>query len=156
MITSEIRYMKEAKTSVIKFTGKVESRTAELIAEVAEAIVADIRSSWSGSSPSAKGHAPAVVTGNLDTSIFVERTGRDVMGRFARDDKASLRFIRIDTTRGQSPTYTTRGGVQKSRGQYGMALEDPAYLNRPYLAPALDRAVAHLPMMAVRKGIFRV
>jgi hypothetical protein len=102
--------------------------------EIAQYIVEDIRSSWSAQSPSNVGSPPAVDTGNLDSSVKLERTGRDERGRFANAANTAVHFVRIDTTQGSNP-----GG----RGQYAAALEDPDYFNRPYMRPAVERAAEH-------------
>lgn len=99
--------------------------------EVANAIVADIRSNWSaGRQAIGSGTPPGMDTGNLDSSIRVEQQGRDEGGRFTGKDKAA-RYIHIDTSEGSNP-----GG----RGNYSMALEDPDYYNLPFVAPALERS----------------
>lgn len=99
--------------------------------EVANAIVADIRSSWSaGRQAIGSGTAPGMDTGNLDSSIRVEKQGRDEGGRFSGKDKAA-RYIHVDTTDGSD---------NRGRGNYAMALEDPDYYNLPFVAPALERS----------------
>ncbi len=76
------------------------------------------------------GNAPAVDTGNLDSSIKVEKQGRDEQGRFSKKDTAA-RYIHIDTSTGDNPN---------GRGNYAAALEDPSYYNLPFVAPALERS----------------
>lgn len=99
--------------------------------DTANAIVADIRSSWSATRQAAgSGTAPAMDTGNLDSSVKVDRQGRDELGRFAGKD-AAVRFIRVNTAEGSNPGR---------RGNYAMALEDPDYYNLPFIAPALERS----------------
>lgn len=92
---------------------------------MAQMVKADIQSSWSGSSPSAIGSPPAVVTGVLNDGILVEKTGRNSKGQFAKD--GAVRFIQFDTS-------------ASGDGQYASALEDEGYLDRPFIAPALERA----------------
>lgn len=127
MLTLKFRETSNWRT-MIAVEKKVEKGASEGARETAEAIVADIQSSWSGSSPSAYGTAPAYLTGVLDSSVVVEDQGRDEGGRFASKD-AELFYITVNTA------------DNDDRGQnYAMALEDPEYLNRPFLAPALKRA----------------
>lgn len=91
--------------------------------EAAMDIVADIRGSWSGQSPSSPGNPPAVVTGELDRSIKVKE-GRDIAGRFATTDNAVSYAIVVES-------------------DYGAALEfgDPSknLAPRPFLRPAIFR-----------------
>ena len=116
--------------TMIAIERKLKNQTREAVEATAEGIVNDIRSSWSSVSPSSVGSPPAIVTGNLDSSVVVDPQGRDVLGRFAGKD-AEVLFIRVDTSEGANPG---------DRGNYAMALEDPDYLDRPFLAPALERA----------------
>lgn len=79
----------------------------------AELIVNDIRGSWSGSSPSSPGSAPAVVTGELDASIRAEK----VSG-------------------GNNPTYS----IEASAGHAGYLEKGTRHMaKRPYIYPAMRR-----------------
>jgi hypothetical protein len=99
--------------------------------DTANAIVADIRSSWSaGRQAMGSGTPPAMDTGNLDSSVKVEKQGRDDLGRFAGKD-ATVRYIQVNTAEGSNPN---------GRGNYAMALEDADYYNLPFIAPALERS----------------
>jgi len=94
-----------------------------------EALKADIRANWSPPPPpSAVGDAPAVRTGNLDSSIFIDSV-RDVRGRFA---KASDNFVAVEMT-----IDTEKGKDPQGRGQYAVAVEELNF--RPFVEPAVDR-----------------
>lgn len=107
-------------------------RVEASVKEAAEALKADIRSSWSSTSPSRPGNPPAMDTGNLDSAIFVDTAGRDASGRFASDADAVRAFVRIDTTQGSS---------YHGRGAYEGYLEDgtPRMAARPFVQPAVER-----------------
>jgi hypothetical protein len=102
----------------------------------AEALKEEIRNGWSPVSPSSEGQPPAILTGNLDSSIFVERQGRDILGRFAGRD-AQVWFVRIDTERGENPL---------GRGQYAEVLDDEEQMNRPFVDRAMDRTAQNFPI----------
>lgn len=113
---------------------KVEKNVADGVEKglqaTAEAIVADIKESWSGYYPpsSIKGNPPAIRSEVLNDSVVVDKQGRDEAGRFAGKD-AKAYYIHVDTSEGDPDGYN-----------YAQALEDPDYLDRPFIAPALDRA----------------
>lgn len=115
---------------MVRVEQNIERTTAEGVNEAAHALVADIRSNWSTSAPSAKGSAPAfdltVNTGNLDSSIQVDDQNRDRSGRFSKD--AIVKFVRMDTSMGDNPN---------GRGNYAGILEEN--LDRPFIQPAIDR-----------------
>lgn len=131
MLTLKLKERDNFKT-MLKIEAKLYEQVGEGVLDTANAIVADIRSAWSGSSPSARGSAPAVVTGLLDSSVKVDEQGRDLLGRFTNPDNAQVRYIRVDTEDGEPGGYN-----------YAEALEDPNYLDRPFLAPALERAAGY-------------
>ncbi len=120
--------VKDNWRTMIRVEKKVEDGAAQGSRATAEAIIADIQSSWSGSSPSARGTAPAYLTGVLNDSVVMETQGRDDGGRFAGKD-AELFYIKVDTS-----------DNDPNGDNYAQALEDPDYLDRPFLAPALERA----------------
>src|SRR5690606_21177708 len=97
--------------------------------EAADLVKTVIKRNWSKASPSSEGQPPAVDTGKLDGSIFIEKQGRDVLGRFAGKD-AAVYHVTIDTVRGPNPDKTT---------QYAAALDDQdGKLNRPFVDRAVD------------------
>lgn len=98
---------------------KIERGLDPTTRDIANSILSDIRASWSPESPSVPGEPPAVVTGRLDRSGQVEKTGRSSTGRFASHGSATAYIIRF-------------------RAPYGAILED--YMNRPFFEPALERA----------------
>jgi len=101
---------------------KVERGLDMTTREIADAIVNDIRASWSEESPSAYGEAPAKVTGTLDRSVKREKTGRTGRGTFTSHGNAIAYAIDI-------------------KAPYAGILEDGP-LFRPYFEPALIRASA--------------
>jgi hypothetical protein len=111
-----------------RLEARLPGRLESSVREAAEALAADIRSNWSASSPSSPGNPPAIDTGNLDSAVRAEPTGRDVLGRFARTSDAAVWFVRIATSEGDDP---------RNRGEYGTILEYG--LNRPFVEPAVDR-----------------
>ena len=111
---------------MVRVEQNIESSTAEGVDAAANALVSDIRSNWSPSAPSQVGTAPAIVTGNLDSSIKVDDQKRDRSGRFSKD--AIVKFVRMDTSTGDNPN---------GRGNYGAVLEEN--LDRPFIQPAIDR-----------------
>jgi hypothetical protein len=125
--------------SMIRIESLAKKRSAEITTEAAEMLVADIRSNWSAQSPSSVGNPPAVVTGNLDSSVVVDAQGRDTAGRFAGGGDVTVRFVRVDTSKGSNPG---------DRGNYAHILEDS--LNRPFMAPAIERAASQYPAMFKR------
>ena len=116
-----------------RFERKVVKGVELGIHEVAEQLVGDIREHWSTQSPSSPGSPPAIRTGNLDQSIFIEKTGRDEKGRFQSKRNARVIFVKVDTTKGPKS-----GG----REEYGTKLEDE--MDREYLAPAAERVSGKL------------
>lgn len=95
--------------------------------EAAQALATYIKGSWSLNSPSSVGSPPAIVTGNLDSSVMVEKTGRDERGRFASPENTYVKFVRIDTSQGMNPG---------ERGNYAHILEGK--LDRPFIEPAIE------------------
>jgi hypothetical protein len=111
---------------------KVADDTAK---DTAEAIVQDIKSSWSNTSPAPQGSPPAVVEGNLDRGIQVVEGSRNEFGQFA-GKAGRYRYVTADTLAGDWQ------GRRDPRA-YARAVEDPLnspWGNRPYLAPAVERA----------------
>jgi len=142
MINIRLR-VKETKR-LDRLEREMPQRVGAALRDAAEAFKSDIRDNWSGNSPSAWGEAPAVVTGNLDSAISVEQTGRDVLGRFSRTPDAQAWFVRVDTAKGDNPM---------DRGDYATVLEDPAQLNRPFIDPAVKRMEGVYPFFF--KSIFK-
>lgn len=132
----------------IKLEKDVARKTDTAVKKMAESIRDDIKKSWSGFYPpsSDRGQPPAVRTGNLNDSVKVEDQGRSALGQFASGDNSKSWFIQIDTS----------GHPDGRNQQYAMALEDPDYLNRPFLEPALKRAEGRFDEFFRREGVFRV
>lgn len=123
--------VKDNWRTMMKIEKKVKDGSGQGCKNTAEAIVADIRSSWSAIAPSAWGNPPAIETSNLDSAVHVEGTGRDDKGRFTDTENSAAFFIQVNTEDGVDP---------RGRGNYAAALEDETYLNRQFLSPALERA----------------
>ncbi len=98
---------------------KIDRLLEPTVSEITDAIIEDIRTSWSPESPSPVGSPPAVVTGDLDRSIQKEKQGRTAGGQFAKT--------------GEAVTFVIKAGVP-----YSGILE--TYLDRPFFEPAFDRA----------------
>lgn len=98
------------------------------VEEMAQILVSQIRGNWSLNAPSSEGSPPAIVTGNLDSSVVAEPTGRDDKGRFADKENTTVMFVRVDTSEGIDP---------QDRGNYAPVLEEK--LNRPFIQPAIDK-----------------
>lgn len=140
-VTARLR-VKDNWRTMLKLERELPDRVGNELKDTAEAIVTDIRKSWSGFYPPASkwGNPPAVRSGTLDKGITVEEQGRDLLGRFAGVN-AQARYIRIDT----------------GDKNYAMALEDPNYLNRSFLKPAVEnRGIVYLRSEFRRGKIFRV
>lgn len=129
----------ELYRNVTKFERSVEDSTGEFLKIAAEWLVNDIRSNWSSRSPSSRGSAPAVVSGNLDSSVIAEKTGRSSGGQFASTADATSWFVRVDTAKGSDP---------QGRGGYAKVLEDE--LKRPFFNPAVERLKAVYEDLAKR------
>lgn len=116
----------------------LETSCGEAVKAIGEALVADVKSHWAAQHRLYDfGNAPAKKTENLDSSIFVDNTGRDTSGRFAAD--AKIIFVRFDASLGNDP---------QGRGNYTEALEDMSYLHkRPFTAPAIARMEAKFEAM---------
>jgi hypothetical protein len=97
-----------------KFAKQVRVKVDKTVKDAAHEIVKDIRDSWSSSSPSSPGNPPAVVTGELDRSMGVERVGIGVF-KIGASNEIALKALSLEY------------------GTQNMAA-------RPYLRPALRRA----------------
>lgn len=75
-------------------------RNRQSVDDAAEALKQDIRTSWSPSSPSAPGRPPAVVSGELDKSIYIEevRTAGWLTVRAVRVRAGHWIFLEFGTT----------------------------------------------------------
>lgn len=139
MITIKFREKTDWRT-MVRIEARLKEQAREAVEEACQALVRDIRSNWSLSSPSRRGEAPAVVTGNLDSSVVVDENGRDLLGRFAGKDSVVM-FVRVDTSEGANPG---------DRGNYAPALEDEDYLDRPFINPAIERVGGEYPAIFKR------
>jgi hypothetical protein len=63
--------------------------------DVAMAIADRIHGGWSENSPASPDTPPAVVTGNLDRSVIVERQGRALGGQFSSGNNTSMWLLTI-------------------------------------------------------------
>lgn len=113
-----------------QITDKLLKNTNNVLEDTAKWIKNDIRSNWTAIAPSSPGEPPAIRTGNLDSSVQVEKQGRDIFGKFTSRENAQTWVVTIDTERGCCPN---------KRGQYGAVLE--LLLSRPFLEPAIDRSI---------------
>ena len=129
MITIKWHGEKRLYDSSVRLEQDMHRKAGNAVKLGAEMLAADIRENWSAKSPSPKGKPPAVVTGNLDSSVIPESVGRDVLGRFADKHNTTVHFVHINTKDGDNP-----GG----RGNYTQVLEFE--LNRPFIRPAVARA----------------
>lgn len=131
MITLQWRGTDKLNANLVRLENKIDKASSSFLDEAAEWLVNDVRSNWSASRQTiGSGNPPAIKTGNLDSSLFIEDNGRDVLGRFADRKNTKVKFVRIDTARGDNP---------EGRGGYSPALEDTNYYNLPFLQPAIDR-----------------
>ncbi len=106
------------------------------LSEIADSIIRDVRANWTPESPSVRGQPPAVVTGRLDRSLKNTSSNRDFAGRFiSRMGGKYYRLIEVEAP-------------------YSGVLENPAGLNRPFLAPAVERAQDRFPGL-MAKVIFK-
>jgi HK97 gp10 family phage protein len=99
--------------SAEKFEKEVRFKADKIVKDNANDVAKDIRASWSSSSPSSPGNPPAVVTGELDRSIGVERVGVGVF-KVGPSLEISLKALSLE--------YGTRNMAP-----------------RPYLRPAIKR-----------------
>lgn len=132
MITAKWRNLEDLTKATIRLEDKVTKGAENLVNTAAQALVNDIKSSWSSSSPSAPGSPPAVVTGTLDSSVQAE-TGRDTLGRFASAGSVVTRIVRV-------------------RAGHGALLENGTYkmAARPFMRPATERLADTYPGIAKR------
>ncbi len=138
MIKAQWRGVNKLYKSLIRIEKRVDETSFEFLVYVAEWLRNDIRWRWSSSSPSSIGSPPAILTGNLDSSIKVARQGRTSGGQFASTSDAKKLFIVIDTEAGDNPL---------GRGQYSGVLE----LDRPFMQPAVRRLEGVYSSLAKRK-----
>jgi hypothetical protein len=97
-----------------RYEKMVRVKIDKTVKDSAHDIVDDIKSRWSSSAPSSAGNPPAVVTGELDRSMGVERVGIGVF-KIGASNEISLKAMSLEF------------------GTQNMAA-------RPYLRPALRRA----------------
>lgn len=127
MITAKFRNLDPDYRTMVKVEQDLLKNTGFAVEELAQLLVSEIRGNWSLISPSSRGSPPAMVTGNLDSSVKVEEQGRDDLGRFASTENTTVKFVRIDTSEGDNPG---------DRGNYAPVLEGP--LEREFVQPAID------------------
>jgi HK97 gp10 family phage protein len=132
MITLDLRGEEQLYRTTYRLEKMVQDTSAGFVRKMGEYLIQDIKEHWSPQSPSDAGDPPAKDTKNLDSSLMMETSGRDQLGRFANSDNAKYAFVRVDTSRGSNPN---------GRGNYAQALETGTqYMSaRPFLEPALDR-----------------
>ncbi len=127
--------------SLIRIERRVEEQSDEFLEEMGEFIVSYIRQNWWPSTPSPKegGTFPAVDSGNLDSSITVERRAS---GRFSTKEGANTMFVRFNTLDGDKPNGYN----------YAQALEEGTYKMkaRPFLKPTMEQAKNIAPQLAKR------
>lgn len=132
--------------SLITIERKVDALSKDWLDEMGEFVVSSIRENWSANSPSDAGAPPAIDSGNLDSSLHLERVYRDMGGRFASKGAASRIHIRVNTLEGDRPNGYN----------YAPALETGTYKMeaRPFMMPALERAASLGQTIA--KRVFRL
>lgn len=120
-----IRMRLKADLSKVDYLERVmKERVTNVCQDIAQALVDDIKDSWSNTSPSSPGNPPAVVTGELDSSVHAASQGRDEKGRFASSENAAVWFLQVDA-------------------EYAAVLEYG--YDRAFVAPAVERARGNLP-----------
>lgn len=140
-VTAYLRNRDKWRT-MLRLEKQVKKRSGEAVEDLAEAVLRDINSNWSTSSPSDSGKPPAKVSHTLSKSGSIENQGRDEQGRFAGKNSA-VRYIHFDTSDNDGKQYAT-------------ALEDPDYLDRPFIAPALRRASSMMSFYFKKRNLFNV
>lgn len=110
---------------------RVPEQTLGGVRAAANALVNDIRSSWSPHSPSDPGNPPAVVTGDLSANIRVD--ARDRLGRFATDADALSAVIVFEqeyapyleeSTKKMRPRPFIDPAVQRLEGVYATFFQE--------------------------------
>ncbi len=146
MLTLQFRGEEDFYRTLIRIERTIEQQSHHFLDDMARWIVGDIRDNWSPVSPSAGGEAPAIDSGNLDSSFTMDKQYRSSGGRFASKGEASRVYLRVDTLDGIAPNGYN----------YAQALETGTYKMdaRPFLSPALDRARDVMPRIA--RGSFRL
>jgi hypothetical protein len=117
----------------IRVEREIEDQIEGGVRKAANLIVEHIKDNWSPSKPSEPFARPAVDTGNLESSIKVEHSARDLMGKYATAETAKVSIIQVNTADGYNP---------RKRGNYAVALEEgtDVMLSRPFLQPSVDWA----------------
>jgi hypothetical protein len=143
MITLMWKGEDELYRNLFRFERRTLDKTGDFVRFAARWLEMDIRTNWSMKSPSDAGKAPAVDTGNLDSSVLAEPIGREG-GRFARDVDTMAYYVRVDTSKGDNPD---------GRGGYSQALEEGTnrMAARPFMRPAIDRLRLAFEPMAHRE-----
>lgn len=131
MLTLNFRERDNWRT-MVRIERDLEDGVEKAVQTTAEEIVADIRSNWSAVAPSVQGNPPAIRSGVLDRSVVADKQGRDLLGHFSANKDAKVWFVRVDTAPNDDRGYN-----------YAPALEDPDYLDRPFLSSALERAAGY-------------
>lgn len=127
MISMELKNLDPGYRTMIKVENDLLRDLGFGVEELANLLVSEIRGNWSLNAPSSRGNPPAIVTGNLDSSVKVEEQGRDTLGRFASPENTVVKFVRVDTSEGDNPD---------DRGNYAPILEGA--LEREFIQPAID------------------
>lgn len=149
MLTLQLKGEEDLYRVLIRIERTIDQQSDEFLETMGEWIVDDIQTHWFPTSPSPKqgGTAPAVDTGNLDSSVRLEQGFRGSGGRFASKAQAKTLFIRVNTAEGDNPM---------NRGNYAVALEEGTgrMAERPFLAPAMERA-SHITSF-IAKATFKL
>jgi len=140
MITLTLKGEEDFYRSVYRLEKNVADSSGEFVLKMGERLVEYIRESWSKNSPSSAGNPPAIESGNLDSSIQMESTGRDASGRFANSDNLKVVFVRADTTKGTITDASGRDPNDKPNWAQSQELGQAGHhLPRPFMAPALEK-----------------
>ena len=126
--------LKDLTKSTIRLEDKAQQGASNMVDEAVFVLIKDIQSSWSASSPSSPGQAPAVVTGTLNDSVQAEAPGRGADGRF-NSGNSVIRAVKVKAF--YAP-YLEQGTSKMAA--------------RPFMLPAVKRLESIYPMLA-RKNI---
>lgn len=131
----DIHKLRELRTTFPKKT------LASVLNGVAQGVVNDMRASWTPNGPSQWGEAPAVKTGRLDRGFRVMTLSGSWLSFAAGQINGSV-------------GNTTAVGIFNVM-PYSTKLEDPSLMNRPYVAPSLERAGISIIASAMTPEIFK-
>ncbi len=140
MLTFKWKGIKDLNKGLIRVESQVDKGAVKFATEAVKWLQKDIRGHWSRRSPSSKGNAPAIQTGNLDSAIANGMgQGRDLGGRFAKQKDIKVMFLTINTDLGD-----------RVMGRHNYAQELEKEMDRPFVAPAIKRLKAEIGFLSKR------